>query len=130
MSVDKKVHILQRAWAAGVFDSKVIMPRSGYVVKIESADDTLMKRYAETIKIGQFKDRRKADCARPIWVWQTINMDDTREVLLMFSPFLSAIRLKQASEMVARIERNPQWIKNNPEKAASCVISPAPSAEA
>lgn len=130
MSDQKKAHILQQAWAAGVFDAKVTFPRSGYVVHVESADETLMKRFAATMPVGQFGERHKKGCPKGLWRWQTIAMDDTREALLMFAPFLSAIRLKQASEMVARIERSPIWQKKNPEKAASCVISPAPTAEA
>lgn len=130
MTERKKAHILQQAWAAGVFDAKVSVPRAGYVLKIETVDEPLLRRFHETVGFGQLVERPKKECSRPLWTFQTINMDDSRELILMFSPFLSAMRLKQLSEMLSRIERNPKWRRENPEKASSCVTSNARSAEA
>ena len=131
MSEDKKKpHPLQRAWAAGVFDARITFPRSGYVLRFESADEALMHRFRDTVGVGNLMEHQKKDCVRPIWIYQTQAMDDTRELLLMVSPFLGPVRLKQASEMLARIERNPTWQKKHPEKAASSVTIHAQSAEA
>lgn len=131
MSEDKKKpHPLQRAWAAGVFDAKVKFPRSGYVLRFESTDEPLMKRFFETVGIGNLHEADKKTCSHTVYIYQSQNMDDTRELLLLVAPFLSAVRMKQASEMVARIERNPTWQRKNPEKAASSVITPAPNVEA
>lgn len=124
MTEKPKAHPLQRAWAAGVFDARITFPRSGYTVRFETVDEGLVRRFHETVGIGQLIDREKKDCTHPIWVYQTINMDDTRELLLFVSPFLSPIRVKQASEIIARIERSPKWLKENPKKAASLVTAP------
>lgn len=126
----KKAHPLQRAWAAGVFDARITFPRSGYVLRFESTDEPLMKRFHDTVGVGRLNEADKKQCSHTVYIYQTTNMDDTRELLLMVSPFLSAVRLSQASEMVARIERNPTWRKNHPEKVDSCVTSPAQSAGA
>lgn len=81
-----------------------------------------MRRFAETVGVGKLEEHQKKQCAMPVFVFRTTNMDDTRELLLLASPFLSAIRTKQASEMLARIERNPTWQKQHPEKA-SCLVT-------
>lgn len=126
MSDEKpKPHPLQRAWAAGVFDARVTFPRSGYVLRFESTDHPLMKRFKDTIAVGVLEEHDKKQCLAPVYCFKTLNMDDTRELLLLVSPFLSAIRLKQASEMLARIERNPRWQKENPKKATSLVMAHA-----
>jgi hypothetical protein len=125
---NKKIHPLQQAWAGGVFDAKITFPRNGYVLRFETVDEALLKRFAATVQVGNVEQREKSDCVRIIFVYHTLNMEDTRELLLVVAPFLSASRTNAAAEMLARIERNPQWRKDHPEKAASCVISPAPSA--
>lgn len=119
MSEEKpKPHPLQRAWAAGVFDAKCYWPKAGYQIRFESMDEPMMKRFAETIPYGNLLENPdKPKTLKTIWIWQTSSMDDTRETLLLLVPFLSAIRMKQASEMIAKIERNPTWQKKNPEKA-------------
>ena len=119
-----KAHPLQRAWASGVFDARITMPRSGFVLRFESTDEPLMRRFLETVGIGHLEEHEKKQCTHPVWVYRTTNMDDTRTLLLFVSPFLSSIRLKQAAEMLARIERSPRWIKENPKKAASSVTAP------
>lgn len=130
MTERKKPHPLQRAWAAGVFDARISFPASGYVLRFESTDEPLMKRFAETVAIGQLDPLDKKQCSHTVWCYRTLNMDDTRELLLLLSPFLSAIRMKQASGMLARIERNPTWQKQNPKKAASSVTVPAENVQA
>lgn len=130
MSESKKPHPLQRAWAAGVFDARITFPRSGFVLRFESTDEPLMRRFYETVGLGHLDEADKKQCSHPVFIFRTSKMDDTRELLLLVSPFLSAVRLRQASEMIARIERNPKWQKKNPEKAASSVTTPAKSAEA
>jgi hypothetical protein len=126
----KKPHPLQRAWAGGVFDARIAFPRSGYVLRFESTDEPLMKRFFETVGYGNLHIAEKKKCTHPVFIYQSQNMDDTRELLLCVSPFLSPVRLKQGSEMVARIERNPTWIKRYPEKAALSVTTNATTAEA
>lgn len=126
----KKPHPLQRAWAGGVFDARITFPRSGYILRFESVDEPLMKRFHDIVGVGVLHEHEKKNCSHPVWIFQTQSMDDSRELLLLVSPFLSPVRLKQAADMVGVIERNPTWQKKNPEKATSSVTSPAPTAEA
>ena len=127
---EKKAHILQLAWASGVFDSRALLPRSGYTVRLESVDEDLMKRFHATVNVGRITKRQKKGMARPLFLYQTMSMDDTRTLLLTVAPFLSASRTKYCAELVARIERNPIWQQKNPEKAASLVTYPVQTAEA
>jgi hypothetical protein len=125
-----KTHPLERAWAAGVFDARVSMPKSGYVLRVESTDQPMMERFAKALEVGTFKERDHKLCSHPVYLWNTTSMDQTRDALLLLSPFLSGIRIKQAADLIAKIERNPIWHKNNPEKANSTVINtPASSAD-
>lgn len=121
MSEKPKVHPLQRAWAAGVFDARMYMPKSGCVLRFDSTDETMVRRFHQTVGVGQVA---KDDTKRTVysnWVYRTINLDDSRELLLLVSPFLSPRKMKESSDLLARIERNPTWRKRNPEKAASSV---------
>ncbi len=119
-----KSHILQRAWAAGVFEARVYWPRRGCVLKFESNDESMMFRFKEIVGVGNMFQRTKKLATEP-WVFTTSSADSSRDLLLLLAPFFSSKRLKQAGEMVARIERNALWIKQNPEKAASLVTAPA-----
>ena len=119
MSEKPKVHPIQRAWAAGVFDARVKIPKAGAVLRFETADEPLIRRFHETCGVGRVFEREKERCVRPIWVFQTSSMDDSRSLLLFVSPLMTGGRINQVAEMVARIERNPVWRKNNPEKASS-----------
>lgn len=118
----KKVHPLQRAWAAGVLDARITFPQSGYVLRFESVDEPLMRRFHETVGVGNLHQAEKKQLRGPVFIFQTEKMDDTRELLLLVAPFISAHRAKQAAQMVAKIERNPNWQKKHPEKAAAMVI--------
>lgn len=125
---DKKPHPLHRAWAAGFFESRNQWPKSGYMLRIESMIEDLMVRFHEIVGIGDISISYAK--VKALYIYRTTNMDDTRELLLLLSPFFTGSRLKMATDMIGRIERNPIWQKNHPEKAASCVISPAPNAAA
>ena len=118
----KKVHPLQRAWAAGVFEAKVYFPKSGYVLRFESVDDTLMKRFHETVGVGNLHIAEKKNCSRPVYIFQTESMDASRDLLLLVAPFLSSHRALQASDLIAKVERNPNWQRKHPEKAKDTVI--------
>ena len=125
---EKKAHPLHRAWAAGVFEARCQWPASGYTLRIESWHEPLITRFAEVVDVGRIEisySKVKAN-----YIFKTGNMDDTRTLLLCLSPFFTGHKLAQATDMIGRIERNPIWRKQNPEKASSCVISPAPTAEA
>lgn len=139
MSEKSKVHPLKRAWAAGVFDARVYATEKSLkanVLRFDSRDEALIRRFHEVVGVGEVveddtKMKRKVSAtAGPVFIFRTVNMDDTRELILLVSPFLSPMRLKQVSTILARIERSPIWRKKYPEKAASCVTSPAPTAEA
>jgi hypothetical protein len=57
-------------------------------------------------------------------------MDDSRDALLFLTPFLTGDGVKKAADIIARVERNVNWRKKNPEKVTSSVInSPANSAD-
>lgn len=117
----KKPTALQRAWAGGVFDAKFLFPKTGYTLRFDTADRVLCDVFCGIVGVGYVKPREKNDCIRPQWMYQTNTMDDSRELLLFVAPFIQALRVKQASEMLARIERSPVWQKKNPEKVASSV---------
>ena len=121
----KKAHVLQLAWAAGVADARILWPKSGNVIRMETIDVALLRRFHETIKLGTLNERIKKDCVHSVWYWQSTGIDDTREILLLLSPFLSPRSLKFAGDIIARIERNALWRKRNPTKADSLVTAPA-----
>lgn len=131
MSEKKKIHPLQRAWAAGVFDARIYFPKSGAVLRFESTDEPLIRRFHETVGLGKVAKDETKRTAVPVYVFQTLNMDDSRELLLLVAPFLSPRRFKDASEMLARIERNPNWQKKNKntKKVTLSETVPAQSAE-
>lgn len=120
MSDDKKkIHPLQRAWASGVFEAKATINKNGAVIRMDSVDESLMKRFHETLGLGQLFPIDRKECSRPIWRWQSNTLGTSHDVLKIVSPFLSASKLRGASDMLARIERNPYWIKKNKEKVIS-----------
>ena len=124
----KKVNPLDRAWLAGVFEARGYFPRSGYVMRMESVDEQMLKRFHEKAQIGSLTKRQKEGVIRPIWIYQTYTMDDCRELILLISPFLHGTKLKQAGDIVGKIERNELWRKRNPEKAiSSLLVNPAPT---
>lgn len=117
---ERKVHPLQRAWASGVLDARISFPQKGYVLRFDSTDDGLMHRFYETVGVGRLERHVKGTDGKRTpfvsWAYRTTNMDQTRDLLLFVSPFLSPRRLKQAGQLVAKIERNNIWRKNHPEK--------------
>lgn len=124
MSDDKKKPgPLQRAWAAGIIDAKGIFPKDTNVVRIETTDEVLINRFRETVGVGNVTSTQKQAMVQPQFIYQSQSMDDTRELLLLVVPFLSARKLKQAAEVIARIERNPMWRKKFPEKAQKLVVA-------
>lgn len=126
----KAVHPLQRAWLAGVIDARAQFPKAGYVVYLESTDQALIERVHRTANLGKLSDReRKKVCSHPLFRFEVTNMNDCRDLLLMVSPFLSGRNMTKAATLIDKIERNPTWRKQNPEKASSSVISPAPPAD-
>jgi hypothetical protein len=129
MTEKRKVNPLQRAWAAGVFDARIQVPKAGCILRLDTIDETLAKRFLEVTGVGQIKEDRNKATTKPVQVYRTVSMDDTRELILFVAPLLSPLKLKLASEVLGRVERSPWWRKNYPEKAASCVIVPAPNAE-
>lgn len=118
----KKPHPLERAWSAGVFEARNIWPKHGYSLRIDSTNETLIRRFHETLGIGSVAQHHRKHMAHPIHIWRTMNMDDTREVLKLMAPFLSGNKMKLAADMVARIERNPIWQKQNPDKHAEAIV--------
>lgn len=126
----KKPHPLNRAWAAGVFEARISWPRTGYVLRFDSVDEPMMRRFAEIVGVGVLMPREHKNCSHTVWMFKTQKMDDTRELLLLMSPFLTGHRVKFASDIIAKIERNSNWQKRCPEKVPASVIIPAPTAEA
>ena len=124
MSEKKKAHILQLAWAGGVFDARISFPKTGYVMRFDIPDQSVAERFHSTVGVGTLFQRGKDVVNARVWVYYTTSSDDTRELILTLAPFMSAGKLKKAGELVARIERNPLWQKKNPEKAASLVMAP------
>jgi hypothetical protein len=125
-----KVHPLQRAWAAGVFDARCTMPSSGCVLRFESVDEAMMTRFHKTVGVGQLVEDRTKRTRLPVWIFRTCSLDDSRTLILLVSPFLSPMKMKHTSAMLARIERNPTWQKKNPNKKTVTLseTAPAPSA--
>lgn len=131
MAEKKKPHPLHRAWAAGVFEARVAWPAKGYALQFESVNEEMIKRFHEIVEVGKVTDRVHKNRLRPLFMFKTYTMDDTRELLRLLSPFFSGgNKITQAAHMLARIERHPLWKKRHPEKATSSVLaSPAPTAD-
>jgi hypothetical protein len=124
MSEAKKPHPLQRAWAAGVFDAKVSFPKNGFLLRFDSVNESTMKRFHEIVGVGHLTiyDRKNNSMLRPIWVFATLSADDSRELLLFLSPFLTGKRTKQAADLIGKIERSDVWKRKHPEKAKALVV--------
>jgi hypothetical protein len=131
MTDKPKIHPLQRAWAAGVFDARCTVPQAGATLRFESVDEAMIKRFHSTVGVGQLGIDEKKRTVVPVWIFRTTNLEDSRELILLVAPFLSPQKLAQTSEMLARIERNPTWQKKNPNKKKLTLseTAPAPSAE-
>jgi hypothetical protein len=134
MSEKPKVHPLQRAWAAGIFDGKAVIQRTGTLMFIDSTEESLIRRFHATIGLGSIIERDRKDSRHSyyhIWRWEVKALDDSREVILFVAPFLSPRKTAACADMLGRIESNPYWKKKYPEKAANLVVgsTPAPNAK-
>lgn len=124
---DKKPHPLEVAWAAGIFEGKGSFPRNvGSVLRFDSTDGQMVKRFKEVVGVGTVNNLGyKKGSINEVWRWQTQAHDDCRETLLMLSPFFGPRKTVLASDIIARVERNPYWRKKYPKKAASLVTKSA-----
>ncbi len=71
--------------------------------------------------VGHGQVERQTKSGLPYWRWVTTTMDDTREVLLMISPFFSGKSLKNAAELLSKVENNVTWRLKFPTKALALV---------
>lgn len=129
-----KVHPLLRAWAAGMFDGKIVISKTGGNMFMDSHDLPLLKRVRELIGVGEVTDITKQSMthgSKGRFRWQTSTLDDCREAILFVAPFLSPQKTKVCADKLAMIERNKYWRKRHPEKAAKLDAekSSAPSAD-
>ena len=124
-----KVHPLQRAWAAGVFDAKGVLNSTKKCIKIESSDESMVRRFAETVGVGSFVPDRRGSKNMGLHTWQALSNNDIREALLFLLPLLSPIKTRAAATMLSKIERSPVWREQNPEKAATLVTVRVQSAD-
>ncbi len=124
--MSKPASPLQRAWAAGVVESKMNFPKAGYFLDLNSTDEVMLQRFLKIVGYGDIASVERRGMVSVSYRWQSRKADDTREILLSLSPFFSARTLKNAAIMIAKIERSPYWSQNYPEKAAHAVaIDPA-----
>lgn len=125
---------LWRAWAAGVFEARITIPRNGAILRMETTDYELLQNFTARVGVGSLTNRGKKKnppSIHDIWVYQTTNLDDARTLCLFVAPLLGNRASKKVADLVHKIETNPHWQKQNPEKAASCVVtSHAEDAEA
>lgn len=120
----KQPHPLLIAWAAGVFDRGISWPSQGYVLKFDTVDEQLVRKFHDVVGIGQVVSRGiRNGCKNEVMRWQTTNADQTRDILLMLSPFLSPRQTTYASKMIAKVERYSKWQKDFPEKAAEVIAA-------
>lgn len=120
----EKPHPFYRAWAAGVYDARMSIPKSGYTLSFETTNAALVERFKEVVGLGVVNQREKSRSVNPIMIYRTINMESTRELILLLAPFLSPRSIHLSSEVLGRIERNPTWKKLNPTKATSSITVP------
>ena len=110
-----KLQPLNRAWAAGVFDARVSIPTVGLLVQFQGTDEFLIKRFGDVIDTGKvWNIGRVGKTIRDVWRWETQSFRDSHKALLFVIPLLSAMKRKQATELIAKIERNEHWKKANP----------------
>lgn len=126
-----KATSLQRAWAAGVVEGKLYWPTAGLYIKLDTTDEGMLLRFQKIVGCGSIYAAERKGMVSVSYQWISSKADDTRDVLLLLTPFFSAKSLKNAALLVSKIERSPFWAKNNPEKAANAVaIDPALLVEA
>lgn len=121
----KKAHILQLAWAAGVMDARMFFPKSGYLIRMETVDEAMAKRFHKTVGVGGMTTRLHPAMKNQTYIYQCNNAEDSHKLLKMLAPFLSGKKMKQCGELLARIERSPAWQKKMAKKAASSATDPA-----
>lgn len=125
----KKTNPLLRAWAAGVYDARMSVPKNGCVLRFDTIDEKLVRRFHEVVGVGQVAVDDKKRTINPVHIYRTVNFDDAHTLIKFVSPFLSPAKMKASAEVLARIERNPNWQKKNKKKAILSETSPAPSVE-
>lgn len=132
MSEEKKVNPLLRAWAAGVFDARISFPKAGCVLRMDTVDGELVRRFHDVVGVGKVMiDKSKEASGRtnlPVSVFTTTSLEDTRKLLIFVSPLLSPLKMRQASELIAKIERNPYWLRKNKEGGILSGTARVPSA--
>lgn len=121
MTHDDKRAILYRAWAGGVFDARITFPKAGYTLSFDTINKSLADRFLEVIGFGLIEEIGRKDMKNMRYRYRVTTMDDTRELLLFVSPFLTSKNLALAGQLVAKIERNKTWQKKHPEKADEVV---------
>ncbi|MDO5647350.1 hypothetical protein [Paracoccus sp. (in: a-proteobacteria)] len=122
MSEERKIHPLQRAWLAGVFEGKAQITQKLNVIRIDSFSEPTLTRFAEAAGVGTVTRHPNSPNQ---WKYVTNSLDGTRDLILMVLPLLSPNRAKTATDLLRRIERNPTWQKKHAKKAASSVTKPA-----
>lgn len=118
---------LQRAWAAGVFESRIgKVPVTGNVIRFDTNNLPMMDRFREIVGVGEVViHERYTDSGNPatVWIYRTQSLDDTRTLLKFVLPMLSPNKAAAVTPMLARIESNPHWQSLNRKKAA--ITAPA-----
>lgn len=125
-----KAHPLMRAWAAGIVDGKLSFPKEGMYLRMDTKNKALLDKFAEITNCGVVTEQKRPAINFTNYTWQCTNADDSRTVLLLVAPFLSATTLKKSAALIAKIERSAHWIKKHPDKAALSVTGRAANAEA
>jgi hypothetical protein len=126
----EKAHPLQRAWAAGIFDASANVPKAGYQIKILMADEVLIRRFHKTTGVGKvyFSNNKKLGVMGG-YEWNSNSMDDAREAILFVAPLLSPRKTAKCAQLLRRIEENPTWRKQNPQKARTLDTARAKDAD-
>lgn len=126
MSKKKKVSPLERAWAAGVFESKVTLSDKNNVLVFDTKWEEIVHRFKEATGVGNcltIKGPRLGALGQ--YRFQTTSLDESRDLILFVLPMLGPTRAAQTTRVLRRIESSMEWRKKNPEKAASLVTDPA-----
>lgn len=118
---------LERAWAAGVFESRIgTVPRNVNTLRFDTNNLPMMERFKEAVGVGEVVLHERAGTPLKtvqVWIYRTNNLDDTRTLIKFVLPMLSPNKAAAVSVMLARIESNPHWQSLNRKKAA--ITAPA-----
>ena len=110
---DQSKNPLQRAWCSGVFDARINFSTRVLTLKLESSDETLIKRFHQVIGVGSVvkSDRKKNQGPIILWLWQTTSLHESWLAIRYVLPLLSTRKKKQALEALSRIEVTPVWLR-------------------